>query len=107
MIERQRVSHIFAPVFTAVAGTLFLMGLLSSFALASPGDLFVSLNGSGDCSQSDSCNLHTALNLASDGDTVYIAQGTYTGTGAAVITVTKSITLYGGWDGAATPPSPH
>ena len=104
MIERQQVSRIFAPLLVAVVGTLFLMGLLSSLTLAGPGDLFVSLGGSGDCSQSAPCDLHTALAQAGDGDTVYIAQGTYTGTGLAVIIVTKSITLYGGWDGAATPP---
>ncbi len=35
----------------------------------------------------------------SDGDTIYVAGGRYTGTGAAVVTVTKSIILYGGSDG--------
>ena len=36
---------------------------------------------------------------------MYVARGTYTGTGGAVITITKSITLYGGWAGTtATPP---
>jgi hypothetical protein len=104
MIEQRRLSCIFAPILAAVAGALFLMGLLSGLALASPGDLFVSPGGSGDCSQSDPCDLLMALTLASDGDTVYVAQGAYTGTGAAVITVTNSITLYGGWDGATTAP---
>ncbi|MBC7334855.1 MAG: right-handed parallel beta-helix repeat-containing protein, partial [Clostridia bacterium] len=33
-----------------------------------------------------------------------MAGGTYTGAGGAVITVTKSITLYGGWDGADSGP---
>lgn len=33
-----------------------------------------------------------------------MAGGTYTGTGAAVITITRSITLYGGWDGVSTGP---
>lgn len=104
MIERKRVSCIFAPLLVAVAATLFLMGLLSGLALADSSALFVSLGGSGSCLQSAPCDLHTALAQAGDGDTVYIAQGAYTGTGLAVITVTKSITLYGGWDGAATAP---
>ncbi|MBC7234068.1 MAG: right-handed parallel beta-helix repeat-containing protein [Chloroflexi bacterium] len=43
------------------------------------------------------------MNL-SKGDTIYVAGGTYTGTGAAVITITKSITLYGGWNGASSGP---
>ncbi len=33
-----------------------------------------------------------------------MAGGVYTGTGDAVITVTKSITLYAGWDGADSGP---
>ena len=104
MIEQRRLSRIIVPTFAAMAGTLFLLGLLSGLALASSGDLFVSPGGSGDCSQPSPCDLHTALTLASDGDTVYVAQGTYTGTGAAVITVTESITVYGGWDGTMTVP---
>jgi hypothetical protein len=36
---------------------------------------------------------------------VYVAGGVYTGSGGAVVTVTRNITLYGGWDGTtATPP---
>ena len=53
------------------------------------------------CAQDDPCALSTALDQAADGDTIYVAQGTYTGSGQAVITVTHTITMYGGWDGAA------
>jgi hypothetical protein len=42
------------------------------------------------------------LNQSTDGDAIYVATGTYTGTGSAVIAITKSITLYGGWDGFPT-----
>jgi len=74
-------------------------------ARADPGDLFVKPDGSGSaCSQAAPCALQTALSLATNGDPIYVAGGTYTGTGAAVITVTKSITLYGGWDGSTTIP---
>ncbi|MBC7225314.1 MAG: right-handed parallel beta-helix repeat-containing protein, partial [Anaerolineae bacterium] len=88
-----------------VVGGLLLGGLLlllgaPGAAQAAGGTLFVTPGGSGDCSQSHPCDLPTALNLAGDGDVVYLAQGTYTGIGAAVITLTKHITLYGGWDGA-------
>jgi len=93
------------------AGGLLLVGLFlllnetPQVARADPGDLFVKPDGSGTaCSQASPCALQTALAQASDGDTIYVAGGTYTGTGAAVITVTKSITLYGGWDGAASGP---
>jgi len=74
-------------------------------AHAKSGVLFVSTTGAGTaCTQSSPCDLQTALTQAVDGDTLYVAGGTYTGTGTgtgtAVVIVNKSITLYGGWDGA-------
>ena len=42
------------------------------------------------CSQATPCDLQTALGLASDGNTIYVAAGTYTGAGGAAVTVTKS-----------------
>ncbi len=63
-------------------------------------DRFVTVTGSGSaCTQAAPCALQTALSLAANGDTIYVAGGVYTGTGAAVITLTGSITLYGGWSG--------
>jgi len=97
-------------ILSVATGGLLLAGLFSlltetpQIAYATPSDLFVTSTGSGDCSQSNPCDLQTALGLASDGDTIYVAAGTYTGTGEAVIVVTKSITLYGGWDGTTTTP---
>jgi parallel beta-helix repeat protein len=91
-------------------GLLLLAALLWGLhgvtpARADPSDLFVTSSGSGDCTQANPCDLQTALGLAADGDTVYAGAGTYTGRGGAVVTVTSSITLYGGWDGTtATPP---
>jgi len=74
-------------------------------ARAASATLFVKPGGSGTlCTQLASCALQTALDQATDGDTIYVAVGAYTGTGGAVITVTKSITLYGGWDGAGSGP---
>lgn len=87
-----------------VAALFFLCSASAQKALAAPQDLFVTPVGSGDCSQSNPCGLQTALNQAVDGDKLYLAQGTYTGSGGAVITLTKSIDLYGGWDGSATTP---
>jgi len=74
-------------------------------AQADPGTLFVKPDGTGTaCTQANPCDLQTALSQANDGDTIYVAGGIYTGTGDAVIALTKSITLYGGWDGASTGP---
>ena len=83
---------------------LLLNGVLQT-AYAAPVDLFVSITGSGvACSQATPCALQTALTNSLDGDTVYIAEGSYTGTGDAVVALNKSITLYGGWDGTTTAP---
>lgn len=91
-------------------GGLFLVGLFllligkPQVARADPGDLFATPAGCGDCTQAQPCSLQTALDQAINGDTIYLAEGTYIGSGGAVVTVTKSITLAGGWDGAATAP---
>jgi hypothetical protein len=97
-------------VFSIVTGGLFLVGLFlllngtPQIARADPGDLFVTPGGSGDCSQVAPCDLQTAIGLASDGNAIYLTEGIYTGSGGAVVTVTRSIALYGGWDGSATMP---
>ena len=97
-------------VLSLATGGLLLGGLFSllngtpQIAHADPGDRFVTISGVGDCSQGNPCDLQTALSQAVNGDTLYLAQGTYTGTGGAVITVTKNITFYGGWDGTTTTP---
>jgi len=107
MNRSNRCKHL---VTSLVTGGLLLVGLFlllngaPQIARADPGDLFVSSIGSGDCSQGNPCDLQTALGTASDGDTIYIAGGAYTGSGGAVVTVTHSLTLYGGWDGTTTTP---
>lgn len=93
------------------AGGLLLLGLTllldqtHHIVRADPG-LFVEPGGSGStCTQAQPCTLQTALAQAIAGETIYLATGTYTGTGPAVVTITKSITLYGGWDGTTTAPT--
>jgi hypothetical protein len=39
-----------------------------------------------------------AIGKASAGDTVYVAEGTYTGSGTEVVLIDRDITLLGGWD---------
>ena len=99
-------------VFSLAASGLLLVGLFlllngaPRVAHADPGSLFVTIDGSGaGCTQSDPCDLATALNQSTNGDTIYVAQGTFTGAGSAVFTMTKNMTLLGGWDTSlATPP---
>jgi len=97
--------------FALSGGLLLLLGLFwllnssSVTVCADPGAQFASPTGSGSaCSQASPCALQTALGAASDGDILYLAGGVYTSSGGAVVTVTKSITLAGGWDGAAAGP---
>lgn len=70
-------------------------------ALADSNTLFVRTDGTGtDCTQNHPCALQASLDRATDGDTIYVAQGTYTSSGNEVIRITESITLYGGWNGS-------
>jgi parallel beta-helix repeat protein len=86
-----------------LAAALFL--LLSQIAGASPGTLFVQSDGNGlACTRAQPCALQTALSQAASGDVIYVATGTYTDTGSAVVTITKSIALFGGWDGVGSGP---
>lgn len=97
-------------LFTALALALgltlaLLAGLHAARAAPAATVLFARSGGSGiACTQSMPCSLPTALSMAAKGSTILVAQGTYTGAGSAVITLTKGITLYGGWNGAKTGP---
>lgn len=86
---------------TCLAGLLLILSLTTQPAQALLGvELFVSPAGAGSaCTRSAPCTLQSALAKAVNGDTIYVAGGTYTGSGGAVITLTKSISLLGGWDG--------
>ena len=49
-----------------------LAGLHTTHAAPTATDRFVTPTGSGDCSQVSPCALQTALNLATNGDTIYV-----------------------------------
>lgn len=85
------------------AGLMLLLNRAHINAWASPGALFASTTGTGtDCTQSNPCSLQTALGQAVDGDSLFVAGGTYTSTSddGVVRISNKSFTLYGGWDGS-------
>ncbi|UCH58715.1 MAG: hypothetical protein JSV61_10905, partial [Anaerolineales bacterium] len=46
--------------------------------------------------------INGAIGKASSGDTIYVSNGTYTGTGDEVVLIDKDITLSGGWDASFT-----
>jgi hypothetical protein len=100
-----QTKRLFYVVALGMGLTLALLMVLNSSPLtiyAASADWFVKVGGAGTCAQNNPCALGTALTQAQVDDSIYMAQGTYTGTGTAVISITKSITIYGGWDGAAS-----
>jgi len=94
----RRLPALFLPFVLAAA----LLAIVFRMAGAEPDAtaLFASSTGGGSlCTRTFPCRLIFALGAASTGDTIYVKGGTYTGLGPSVITVTKSITIFGGWDG--------
>jgi len=88
-----------------VLGLVLLLTIAPSRPAAGGGSLFVTVAGSGTaCTQIQPCDLQTALAQATDGDAVYVAQGTYTGSDDEVARITASFSLLGGWNGVATGP---
>eukprot|EP01122_Echinamoeba_exundans_P001825 TRINITY_DN1180_c0_g1_i2.p1 TRINITY_DN1180_c0_g1~~TRINITY_DN1180_c0_g1_i2.p1 ORF type:complete len:157 (-),score=33.72 TRINITY_DN1180_c0_g1_i2:223-693(-) len=62
----------------------FLVALVALLAVGSSlaADRFVTVGGTGDCSQANPCgDVATAYAAASSGDSILLAAGTYTGTG--------------------------
>ncbi len=82
----------------AAAVAIGLFGTASGAA-----EWFVTPSAGGGGSQGSPCSLETALNSAVDGDVLYLGEGTYTGDMSGnVARVSHSLSLLGGWDGAAT-----
>lgn len=92
----------------AIAGLFTLIAALARPATAGAPratTLFAATDGSGTaCTQDVPCTLQTALAQAVDGDTIYAGAGIYRGTGDAVLTLDKSVTLLGGWNGGPMNP---
>ncbi len=99
-------SRVVATIVLGLIGLIVLfLALPRSVYAVLPRNFFVTNTGGGtSCTQPTPCSLATALSQVNDGDSVYVAGGTYIGSGANtnVITITNSIQLYGGWDGAAS-----
>ena len=107
---RTKLACLFSLAFSGLllAGLFVYLGGETS-ARAAAGMLFVSPSGSGtSCSQAVPCSLQTARVLAQDGDAIYLAGGIYDqpepGIPQALLVLTRTLELLGGWDGAASGP---
>lgn len=79
---------------------ILLVGLQSVRAMPTANDWFVKPTGSGTaCTQAAPCGLKTAADSATDHDILYLSAGVYTSGESAVLKITKSITVSGGWNG--------
>ena len=78
----------------ALTGMLLLVG---NPAYAQSSTLYVAPDG--DCGGASPCyaTIQAAVDDASDGDAVKVAQGVYTGTGFQVVYISKAITVTGGY----------
>jgi len=77
---------------------LCLVGVLVSVSSVTAADIYVNASApaGGDGSSTNPFqNISAGINLATDGDTVNIADGTYTGTGNTQLTITKSMIITG------------
>lgn len=95
-------------VFALAAGALLALAttILAFQPGRAAGPWYVSPDGddANDClSPATPCaTINGAIGKASAGDTIYVAVGTYTGTGEEVVSLDKDATLSGGWDVAFT-----
>ena len=90
----------------AIALAMLVIIALTSRTIRAAGPWYVAPGGDdgNDClSPGTPCaTINGAITKASAGDTIYIATGTYTGTGDEVVLLDKDVTLSGGWDGTFT-----
>lgn len=95
-------------VFALVIGGLLTLAVIGSTSQAVPtaGPWYVALGGSDSntcTSPSAACaSIDGAIPKAIYGDVIYVATGTYTGTGSEVVLLDSNVTLSGGWDGGFT-----
>jgi hypothetical protein len=101
--EEYKMSHKFFRWFVSLILGLAMIAIASvPQAAHAAGSWYVSTGGddNNDClSPGTPCaTVNAAIAKASAGDTVLVASGIYTGTGAEVVLIDKDISLSGGWD---------
>jgi len=87
---------------TVILGVLLLAfgGFTTPTGAAGPWYVKPGGNDSSDClTPATACEtINGAIGKASSSDTIYVAGGTYTGSGSDVVLITKDIDLSGGWN---------
>ena len=105
LIARQ-LRHGIGAAAIGLAMAVAVLTVVQPPAARGAGSWYVSSSGSdgvGCGSSGAPCGtLQYAEGLASAGDTLYVAAGTFTGVGPNVVTVTKSLVLSGGWNPSFT-----
>jgi|GEM_PF-6553190 len=101
MVSTFHTFMVFVSVLLLAFGSL---GVTPAYAAASTWYVAPTGNDSNPCSDAGSpcLTINGALGKAADGDVINVAMGTYTGTGVAVVTINKAITISGGWDAGFT-----
>lgn len=103
MRSPRKLLRLFAVSAITLTVTLTAFFLLLSPASAIIGNVFATTTGTGSaCTQAAPCALQTALINAPTGASIYVAGGTYFGSGGAVVTLTRNNALLGGWNGASS-----
>ena len=76
----------------------------ADYPAAGPWYVAIGGNDSNDClAPATPCaTINAAIGKANPGDTVYVAEGTYTGEGSEVVWIDKDIILSSGWNGDFT-----
>jgi uncharacterized repeat protein (TIGR01451 family) len=101
-----RIQSIVGGTFLVLVITVLLASPSADSLVRAAAPLYVAPGGN----DSNSCTspaapcatINGAIGKAGSGDTIYLASGSYTGTGTEVVFVDKSVLLSGGWDSAFT-----
>lgn len=98
---KKNIGRLTAMLLAPLCALLTLAGILGLAQVEPTAALgvirYVVPGGTGDCSQVSPCALQTAVNASTDDDEVRVSAGTYF-TGSVVLSVTKTITVVGGYD---------
>jgi hypothetical protein len=94
----------FSGIIRVSMGLILLFGAPLTVQAAGPWYVSEEGNDSNSCTSPGSAclSINSALGKAAPGDTIFVASGTYIGTGSEVVSIIKDGTLSGGWNAGFT-----